>query len=251
MTRDNRYVLLVPHYNHLEELKGFLPRLKGTGLPLLIVDDGSDGVALAALRNLAGADDAIHLACHRQNRGKGAAVLTGLAHARQLGYTHAIQIDADGQHDAGDVARFISLSRERPDAFVCGKPVFDDSVPKARLHGRKVTTVFAAIETLSLQIKDGLCGYRVYPLDVTERLRDRYYLGPRMDFDTEILVKAVWEGVTLDFRDTAVKYPEGGASHFNYLRDNLTLVRLHTRLLAGMLIRLPRILVRRLPGMGS
>lgn len=248
MTDGNGYVLLVPHYNHLEELTGFLPRLRETGLPLLIVDDGSDAGARDELISLAEAENDIHLAQHAHNRGKGAAVMTGLAQARQLGYTHAIQIDADGQHNADDVNRFVDYSRVKPAAFICGKPTFDDSVPKARLHGRKVTTVFAALETLSLAIRDGLCGFRVYPLDVVEKLQDRYYFGPRMDFDTEILVKAVWDGVELDFHDTAVRYPEGGASHFNYLRDNLTLIRLHTRLLTGMVLRLPWLLTRRLTG---
>jgi hypothetical protein len=123
--------------------------------------------------------------------------------------------------------------------------VFDASVPKERLYGRKVTDVFVALETLSLDVKDSLCGYRVYPLAEIERVMDRHYLGPRMDFDTEILVKSIWSGITFKFIDTAVIYPENSVSHFNYLRDNLLLIRLHTRLLAGMVMHLPVIVWRK------
>src|SRR5690606_15762638 len=83
----------------------------------------------------------VHFFEMRFNRGKGAAVMAGFYHARALGFTHAIQIDADGQHTAGDIQRFLAASKEFPEAIICGKPVFDDSIPKERLYGRKVTDV--------------------------------------------------------------------------------------------------------------
>lgn len=238
------YCILVPHYNHERQLQQFLPALVATGLPCLIVDDGSDSASVQQVKELVAQYPSATLYELHHNRGKGAAVLAGFVFARNLGFTHVIQIDADGQHAVADIDRFVSASKANPDWLICGKPVFDASVPKERLYGRKVTDVFVALETLSLQIKDGLCGYRVYPLTAVEQVIDRYYVGPRMDFDTEILVKAVWSGSTLKFIDTAVIYPQNSVSHFNYLRDNLILIRLHTRLLAGMLIRLPVILWR-------
>lgn len=239
------YCILVPHYNHERQLRQFLPSLVATGFPCVIVDDGSDCDNVEQLKALAARYSSVHLFELRANRGKGAAVTAGFAFARSLGFTHVIQIDADGQHAVADIDRFVAASKAHPDWLICGKPVFDQSVPKERLYGRKVTDVFVALETLSLQIKDGLCGYRVYPLAAVEHIIDRYYIGPRMDFDTEILVKAVWSGIPLEFLPTAVIYPENSVSHFNYLRDNLVLIRLHTRLLLGMLIRLPAILWRK------
>ena len=246
---QGRYALVVPHYNHSEEFAAFLPALDALGLDCVVVDDGSESRHVAALRAVVDGSDRRHLVCREENGGKGAAVMTGARKAREIGATHIIQIDADGQHRSEDVERFIAASRNAPDTIVCGRPTFDDSAPKARLYGRKVTDFWVAIETLSLKIKDGLCGFRVYPLDVFELLLDRYRMGKRMDFDTEILVKAVWSDVPLLFIDTPVRYLEEGASHFNYLRDNVLLIKLHTRLMLGMVARLPMLLYRRLtPG---
>ncbi len=242
------YCLIVPHYNHQKQLAEFLPSLMESGLPCIVVDDGSNDDSLAQLEALLRSFDGIYLCKHTYNRGKGAAVKTGLCYARTLGFSHAVQIDADGQHNSADILRFIGISEDKPDTLVCGRPVFDESAPKARLYGRKITDFWVALETLSLEIKDGLCGFRVYPLSQIEKVLDRYYIGGRMDFDTEVLVKAMWAGVALEFVDTTVHYPEEGASHFRYLRDNLMLVALHTRLMLGMLIRFPWLVFRRLSG---
>ncbi len=243
-----KYCLLVPHYDHAEQLRGFLPQLLATDLPCIIVDDGSGADQLRRVKGLVDSQADAYLVDHRKNRGKGAAVKTGLAFARTLGFTHAIQVDADGQHTAADIPRFVDASKAAPRSIICGRPVFDQSVPKVRLYGRKVTDFWVMVETLSRKIKDGLCGFRVYPLDEAEAILDRYFIGVKMDFDTEILVKAVWLNVELVFLDTAVVYPRESVSHFNYLRDNLILVRLHTRLLAGMVARFPLLLLRRFRG---
>jgi len=183
---------------------------------------------------------------HVNNRGKGAAVISGCYQASVLGYTHIIQIDADGQHDSKDIDKFISYSQQNPQSIISGKPVFDGSAPKARRYGRKITDFWVALETLSLQIKDSLCGFRLYPLQQMEMLIDHYCIGPRMDFDTDVLVKAVWENVPLHFIPTKVIYPLSGVSHFRYISDNWRLIRLHFRLMLGMFLRAPKLLYRRI-----
>ena len=240
-----RYCLVVPHYNHVAELETFLPRLAALDHPIILVDDGSRESDRKYLRTLAAQYPQVSLAEHPRNRGKGAAVLTGFTLAMARGFSHALQIDADGQHNLEDIAAFVAASRARPHSIVCGKPVFDSDAPSARVYGRKVTDFWTALETLSLQIEDGLCGFRVYPLDAVTRIVDAHYIGPRMDFDTEILVKAVWQKIDLQFLETRVIYPQGATSHFHYLRDNLVLIRLHTRLVLGMLWRLPVLLARK------
>lgn len=242
------YCILIPHYNHERQFLQFLPRLTAAGLPCVIVDDGSEPGSVDQVRDFIKQYSSVYLFEMRVNRGKGAAVKAGFIHARALGFSHALQIDADGQHEVADIQRFISASEIQPDVIICGKPVFDESAPKARLYGRKVTDFWVALETLSFKIKDGLCGYRVYPLARVEQVMDNYYLGSRMDFDTEILVKAVWSGIALKFIETHVVYPEQSVSHFNYVRDNLRLIHLHCRLMLGMLVRFPFILWRNLRG---
>lgn len=242
------YCLLIPHYNHERQFIAFLPQLVATGLPIVIVDDGSSESSRAQVEAAVKKFDRVYFFALQRNRGKGGACKAGFIFARNLGFTHAIQIDADGQHNVDDIADFVARSQTNPTAIICGKPVFDSSAPKARLYGRKVTDFWVAIETLSLRIKDGLCGFRVYPLAQIEDVLDHYFLGNRMDFDTEMLVKAVWLNTQLIFINTKVIYPEHSVSHFNYLRDNLLLIKLHSRLMLGMLIRLPMILWQRLRG---
>lgn len=236
---------VVPHYNHASEFATFLPRLIESGLPCIVVDDGSKSTDLERLKSAISGHETITLLQHSSNRGKGAAVLSGCRQARKLGYTHVIQIDADGQHNPADVSRFIAKSQASPAAIISGLPIFDESVPIVRKYGRKITTFWVMLETLSLQIKDALCGYRLYPLDTIDKLTEKFRLGDRMDFDTEILVKALWTDVSVVFIDTDVRYLEGGTSHFHYLRDNFRLIRLHTGLLLHSLLYLPASVRRR------
>ncbi|MFT6389583.1 MAG: glycosyltransferase involved in cell wall biosynthesis [Cellvibrionaceae bacterium] len=244
------YCFVVPHFNHHLALAKFLPILSSLSIPCVVVDDGSDSESVTAvealLERVAEEGNDNYFLKHAFNRGKGAAVFTGAYYARTLGFTHIIQIDADGQHDINDVAGFLDYSRAHADAIVSGKPYFDASAPKLRVYGRRVTDLWVALETLSFQIKDGLCGFRIYPLSQVEKILDRYHIGIRMDFDTEILVKAVWADVPLHFMPTKVIYPENSVSHFHYARDNLLLIALHARLILGMLLRSPMLIARRI-----
>lgn len=240
----SEYCLLVPHYNHDAQFINFLPKLMTTNLPCIVIDDGSQEDSLDKVKTAIQEFPQTEVISLGYNRGKGAAVLFGMHYARAKGFTHVIQIDADGQHDAADIEKFVTASRRQPDVFICGRPVFDASAPKARMYGRKVTEFWVALETWSLKIKDGLCGFRVYPLHNVERVLDHSFIGPRMAFDTEILVKAIWLDIELVFVDTKVQYHQQGVSHFCYLKDNFALIRLHTRLMLGMLRYLPQLILR-------
>ena len=240
-----RYCITIPHYRHGEQLLRYLPKLESLGLPIIIVDDGSDAETRKKLKRYTDTHNILLLE-HVENRGKGAAVFTAAYAARARGYTHIIQIDADGQHNADDIPKFISLSREHSGAIISGKPVFAKDAPLIRVYGRKITLFWVALESFSFAIKDGLCGFRCYPLAEFERVTDRYYIGKRMDFDTDILTKSCWLNIPIYFVDTKVCYPEGNVSHFYYLRDNLLLIKLHTRLMLGMLIRSPLLLLNKL-----
>ncbi|WP_049623027.1 glycosyltransferase family 2 protein [Frateuria defendens] len=239
---------LIPIYNHKDTIAQTVHALRAHGLPVLVVDDGSDAATRAVLDDLAQHTEGMTLLRLPHNQGKGRALEAGLRAAHAAGHSHALQIDADGQHDAGDAPRFLAASRECPRAMVCGAPVYDASVPHARLYGRYVTHVFVWIETLSLSIRDSMCGYRLYPLAETVAELARRRVPARMDFDTEIAVRLAWRGVPVRNLPTRVRYPEGGLSHFRMLRDNLRISAMHTRLLLGMLPRIPLLLWRRLRG---
>ncbi|MDY0021697.1 glycosyltransferase family 2 protein [Arenimonas caeni] len=249
MNRVFSPVAVVPVYNHPQAIAGLVAAMRGHGLPCLLVDDGSGPECAAVLRELAAASPGdVSLLRLETNQGKGAAVMAGLREAGRRGFSHALQIDADGQHDPADVPRFLAMAREQPDAVVNGRPLYDRSVPRGRLYGRYLTHVWVWINTLSLDISDSMCGFRVYPLAPTLALLDSVRIGRRMDFDTEVLVRLHWRGIAVRDCPTRVVYPEGGVSHFRMLHDNLRISAMHTRLFFGMLLRLPRLLARKVAG---
>ncbi|WP_323981026.1 glycosyltransferase family 2 protein [Aeromonas media] len=227
--------ILIPCYNHAGPLAAVLARLAEYGLPCLLIDDGSEPVAAAALDALAARYPWVTLLRHPQNQGKGGAVMTGLRRAHALGFSHALQVDADGQHDLADIPALLAEADQHPAALVSGRPLYDDSVPKGRLYGRYITHVWVWIETLSFAIKDSMCGFRVYPLAATCALLDRVALGRRMDFDTEVMVRLHWAGVAVRFVPTRVIYPADGSSHFQLWRDNRDISWMHTRLVCRLL----------------
>ena len=235
--------VVIPCYNHGATMASVVARLAPFNLPLLIVDDGSDKTTQTALERLV--CDGVTLLRLPQNSGKGAAVKYGLEAAAAQGYSHALQLDADGQHQIEDCPRMLAEAEAWPESLISGQPVYDDSIPKSRLYGRYATHVWVWIETLSLSLKDSMCGFRVYPLAATLALMRQCRIGKRMDFDTEIMVRLYWAGTPSRFVRTRVTYPQGGLSHFDALHDNLRISSMHTRLFFGMLPRIPSLLARK------
>ena len=244
-TAPYRPVAVIPVYNHPATIGTMVAAVRAHGLPCVLVDDGSEPGCAAVLDTLAASGPDVTLVRLPVNQGKGGAMMAGLREALRRGHTHALQIDADGQHATADIPAFIALSKASPDAVICGTPVYDRSVPKGRLYGRYLTHVWVWINTLSLDIRDSMCGFRVYPLAPTVAAIDGARLGRRMDFDPEILVRLHWRGVPFVHQPTAVTYPQDGISHFRGLEDNVLISRMHARLFFGMLLRLPMLLWRK------
>jgi len=233
-------------YNHEHAVPAVAANLRAHGLPVVLVDDGSSDSCRLALQRLSSetGDQLVRLAV---NGGKGAAVIAGLRRALELGFTHVLQVDADGQHDLRDVPRFLAAARAEPGAVICGRPVFDASIPKVRFLSRYITHALVWLQTLSFSaVRDSMCGFRLYPLRTVLEVVDEDGVGRRMDFDVELLVKLVWRGRTLRWIDTQVSYPTDGISHFRMLYDNLRLAGMHVRLVLGMLWRAPLLVWRRM-----
>ncbi|HEX7964600.1 MAG TPA: glycosyltransferase [Gammaproteobacteria bacterium] len=234
---------LIPVYNHHTALPRLVAALTAEGLPVILVDDGSDAATKAVLAELA-RRPGVELLTQAHNGGKGAAVMAGIALAGKLGYSHALQVDADGQHEIADARALLKLSEENPAHLISGTPRYDESVPKVRFYGRYLTHSLVWASTLSLTLRDSMCGFRVYPIAPTLALAARVRIGARMDFDTDVMVRLYWAGTESLFLPTAVRYPEDGISHYRMLRDNARMTWLHTRLLLGMLPRAPWLIAR-------
>lgn len=241
-----KYCFVVPVFNHPHHLVALLSHLSVFELPIIMINDGSDIACTEVLHQLAMDYPLVDLVEHTHNMGKGQAVMTGLKHAFECGFSHALQLDADGQHDWQDVKNFLETSYKHPEAMVIGQPIFDETVPKKRLYGRYLTHIWVWINSLSLEIKDSMCGFRIYPLVQTVHILNTAKFQPRMGFDSEILVRLKWKNVPFINIPTHVIYPENGISHFDIWRDNIGLARAHSRLFCGMLIRLPQLIYKKI-----
>lgn len=234
---------LIPCYNHGKTIVAVVDTLiRDFNYAIIIVDDGSEAETQNIINDLAETTTIVRLA---ENQGKGGAVMAGLKQAKTLGFSHVLQIDADGQHDLNSLVILIENAQKYPQALISGRPVYDESVPKGRLYGRYITHFWVWVETLSFEIKDSMCGFRSYPVDSLNEVITNYQLGTRMDFDIEVMVKSFWSDIEIRFIDTKVIYPEDGISHFQPFADNVRISKMHTWLVFGMLKRLPKLLTRK------
>lgn len=248
-TPSRTHLVLIPSYNTGGKVLQTVWDARRIWQPVWVVVDGSTDGTLEALRALARDDPGIRVLALPRNQGKGAAILHGLREAEAAGYTHAMTLDADGQHPTDKIGEFMAASQANPDALILGRPVFDASAPRVRRHGRKLSNWCAELETLGAGIGDSLCGFRVYPVSPLREIMERQPWMRRFDFDAEAAVRLCWRGVRPINLAAPVKYfrpDEGGVSHFRYLRDNALLTWMHTRLILESLLRWPLLLARRL-----
>lgn len=239
--------IIIPLYNHGSTLYQTITQIEPYELPVIVIDDGSDQDTQQAVQRVINQFPWVRSVRLEKNSGKGAAVMRGFSEAYQEGYTHALQIDADGQHQFADIPKFLQAAQRYPQALVCGQPIYDASAPASRLYGRKLTQFWVWIETLSFAIRDAMCGFRFYPITAALQA-SRHTAAQRMAFDIEIAVRMYWSGLPVINIPTQVIYPEQGISHFHLWRDNWQISCTHTRLVIGMLLRLPLLLWRKLFG---
>jgi hypothetical protein len=249
MSHSTTHLVLIPSYNTGETVFKTVREARQYWNPVWVVVDGSTDGTDEGLKRMAEHDPGLKVLVLPRNQGKGSAVLHGLHAAAEAGFSHALAMDADGQHPAGMIPQFMALSQQNPDAAILGRPVFDASAPALRVRGRKISNWWTNLETLWQGVGDSLFGFRVYPVNPLREVMEKNHWMRRFDFDTEAIVRLCWRGIRPLNIDAPVKYlrpEEGGVSHFNYVRDNILLTWMHTRLFFGFLARLPLLLWRRL-----
>ncbi len=241
------HLVLIPSYNPGPQVYETVRAARARWTPVWVVVDGSDDGTRQGLEQMARDDAGLRVLALESNRGKGAAVLHALGHAAAAGFTHALTMDADGQHPAASIPEFMAASQRAPEAMVLGVPQFDASAPALRVKGRRISNWWANLETLWCGIQDSLFGFRVYPVRALLEVMQRSRWMRRFDFDPEAAVRLAWRGVPPLNLPAPVRYlrpEEGGVSHFRYWRDNALLSWMHFRLMLGFLARLLRLALR-------
>ncbi|RZL35204.1 MAG: glycosyltransferase family 2 protein [Rubrivivax sp.] len=250
-TPSSTHLVLIPSYNTGDQVYATVRAARARWAPVWVVVDGSTDGTAAGLQALAATDPGLRVWVLPKNCGKGAAVLHGLQLAQAEGFTHALAMDSDGQHPADLIPAFMQTSMARPETMVLGRPVFDASAPLLRVRGRRVSNWWTNLETLGAGVADSLYGFRVYPVAALAAVMARQPWMRRFDFDTEAVVRLAWRGIKPVNLDAPVKYlraDEGGVSHFRYVRDNVLLTWMHTRLMVEFVLRLPVLAWRKAAG---
>ncbi len=246
---SSSHIVLIPSYNPGEKVYETVRSARQYWNPVWVIIDGSTDGSEVTLQAMAAEDAGLRVIHLVENKGKGAAVLHGLHLASAEGYTHVLTMDSDGQHPAELIPKFMAESMKQPGAMILGKPIFDASAPNIRVQGRKLSNWWANVETLWAGIGDSLFGFRVYPIDPLRKVMRFQPWMRHFDFDPEAAIRLSWRGVKVINLPAPVRYfrvDEGGVSHFRYLRDNILLTWMYTRLFIGFLLRLPLLLMRRL-----
>ena len=249
MNPSKSHLVLIPSYNPGDKALDTVRAARAQWNPVWVIVDGSTDGSAEELTAMARGDPGMRVLVRERNGGKGAALLDGLIAARREGFTHALTMDADGQHPAGRIRAFMTASTAAPEAMILGDPVFDASAPRIRLRGRRIANWCTNLETLWAGVHDTLFGFRVYPIAPLIEVMQRSRWMRRFDFDPEAVVRLIWRGVPLVNLPAPVRYfsaAEGGVSHFNYWRDNVLLTSMYLRLSVGFLLRLPWLGARRL-----
>ena len=242
-----KYGFVVPVYNHGSALESVVKNIEGYNFPIIVVDDGNDEVNKKAIAEVVKNCPLCVLVTREKNGGKGKALADGVRKADELGLSHVLQIDSDGQHDAERVAHFVEVSMKNPDAIICAYPEYDESAPKHRVKGRAIANGWIHFVTLSNEIKDAMIGFRIYPVaPYIKLLNSPEVVDSRMGYDIEVLVRLFWRNVPVISESVKVTYPVDGVSNFRVVRDNIRISLTYTRLCLGMIVRLPVLIYRKI-----
>jgi glycosyltransferase involved in cell wall biosynthesis len=219
------FAIIIPVYNHEHAVSDVIRKALCLNYPVFVVNDGSTDSTADRIRNL----DGIRLLQHKENRGKGAAILTGFAQAAQVA-DWAITIDADGQHDPQDALRLIRAIPDNARPIVVGKRegMLGAHVPWTSRFGRGFSNFWVFLSG-GPRITDSQSGFRIYPLP---EAMDLNVTAKRYQFEVEILVKARWRKIPVIEAPIRVRYAPGKEriSHFrpfiDFVRNTTTFTRL-------------------------
>lgn len=212
--------IIIPTFNNAGTVRDVAKKSLKVA-PVIVVDDGCTDDTEEQLNSLN-----IEVVRHASNKGKGAALKSGFKKALELGFTHAVSIDADGQHYPSDIPAMIRKSRENIDAVVIGvRDMATENVPVKSTIGRRFSNYWLRNAT-GVEPGDSQSGFRVYPLKHVSKV---FCWTRGFPYECEVLIRLMWAGVPLRRVQIDVYYPPADerVSHFNPLWDNIRFTLLY------------------------
>lgn len=234
MDSKGRFAVVIPTYNHGGRVAETAEESLKLNFPVFVVDDGSTDSTQTVVSIIQG----VRLLRHPENRGKGAAILTGFAEASKVA-DWVITIDADGQHRPEDALKMIEAIPENDRPIIVGmrRGMEGKSVPWTSRFGRKFSNFWVWLSG-GPAMKDSQSGFRIYPVPEAMNLN---VLSRRFQFEVEILVKARWKKIRVIEVPVGVNYGPGAEriSHFRPMVDFLRNSSTFARLIVQRIVRRP------------
>ncbi len=209
------YCVIIPTYNNRRTVRGVVEAALAVAGTVIVIDDGCTDGTRDELADLPAV-----VISHKRNRGKGAALRTGFRKAHELGYTHAVTLDSDGQHFPEEIPTLVAASRENPDAVVIGaRDMSGEHVPRRSSFGRMFSNYWLKVAT-GVEVGDSQSGFRVYPLRHVTRVRTMFR---KFTYECEVIIRMAWGGCGILNVPVRVHYPPQGerVSHFHPFWDNV------------------------------
>lgn len=240
--RRLRCLVAIPTYNNAGSILRVIDDVRRYASDILVIDDGSTDRTAELLSRA----DGIRTIGYAKNRGKGYALRLALRTAAEEGYRYLLTLDADGQHFADDIPRFVERIEEAPDTLLVGaRNLSADNMPSKNSFANRFSNFWFRVET-GIRMADTQSGFRLYPVTALSSIRP---LTSRYEFEVEILVCAAWRGIPVENIPIRVYYPPAGerVSHFRPFRDFARISLLNTFLvIVALLAYYPRRFVRSL-----
>lgn len=224
--------VIIPTYNNATTIRRVIEDVEKHCSSIIVVNDGSTDDTAAILQSI---PSPIEVVSYPDNRGKGYALVTGFKKAKALGYTHAITIDADGQHFADDIPCFIEGLKHNPEGFIVGcRNLTEENMPRQNTFANRFSNFWFRLQT-GINLPDTQSGYRLYTLSSLKGLN---LITSRYESELELLVYAAWAGVDITSVNVKVYYPpaEERVSHFRPIYDFFRISVLNTVLCLGALL---------------
>jgi glycosyltransferase involved in cell wall biosynthesis len=240
-----KYCVIIPVYNAENLIGDVIKSVLQCAENLIVVNDGSTDGTLDAIRHCGLDAQSPNLVSYDKNRGKGYALQQGFKRALALGFTHAVTLDADGQHLASDIAVMTQTARQNPDALIVGSRKFNNpNMPQGNRFANKFSNFWFMLQTAQ-KLPDTQTGFRVYPLQKMGKMR---LFTSRYEAELELLVRSAWRGIRLIPQPVNVYYPPADEriSHFRSGMDFLRISVLNSILCFAAIYGYPKMLIRKI-----
>ncbi len=210
-----KVLTLIPAWNEVD----FIAPIVSAIVPhyaLLVVDDGSTDATPQVAAELGAV-----VVSHKQNMGKGIALLSGFQWAIDNGYDIVITLDADGQHDPQEIPRFIERYELCSADLIIGRRDFR-RMPFPNNFANRIGSFLLSL-ALRQRIYDNQSGYRLHTRRLLQSL-DLQATG--FDLEVEMVIMAVCNAFQLDWIDIRTIYGTGKKSYFHPWHDSLRFLKM-------------------------